>query len=259
MSILNVLFRVFAAVIILIAYLVLLILGYDLGIEVLVGALAALLIIDHFYAVLVFRSYFKILYDNCDAVKYIKKLRRRNKNDVSVGYRYNNMLRAYLALGLYYGGFFDEAKRVLEEIAASPQMNRNIKMLYTQLGFLMAVQGRNYDTAEKQLGDMENLITTHKHRKGYMTKLQNSVAYYRFILRLKQGEFAGAEEVLNRQLRTATRRLSRVSISCYLADVYVHNGDKEKAVTSLEYAVQNGNNLHIASLAKQKLHELRLA
>jgi tetratricopeptide (TPR) repeat protein len=256
MSVLNVIVRVFMVILLLAGILLLNFLGYDVGFEVLIAGGVIILIIDYGYTILVFRRYFLILYNRCDPVKFIRKIRRRINGSVSNSVRYMNLLRVFLGLGLFYSGALEEMRLVLDEVAAKPKMPRKVEVLFIQLQICSAMQSEDYRSAQMHINGLENLMTVCKRNKRLALQLQSNIDYYQFLLRLKQGDYTDAEDKLNKQLDMAVSKLSRVAINYLLADVYRNSGDKNKELSALEYVVQNGNGLDIVTKAKQRLMDL---
>jgi len=71
------------------------------------------------------------------------------------------------------------------------------------------------------------------------------------ILQIETGDFEGAEQILLMLLEKSRSNLWQVCTSYYLARVYLHKGDTEKAKRYIDFAMQyGGDTVYKSELAK---------
>jgi tetratricopeptide (TPR) repeat protein len=255
MSVLNLIVCILAIVVAFTAFFGLALLGDDANPVILGAALAAIVVVNMLYQRCVYIGYFRILTERCDTDEYVSKIRRRIKSSLSNSVTYLNMQRLYLGLGLYYQGAFEEMGRVLDGIAENPKLPRLGKAMFMQMKLLLALQNGRIESAKDEMAALEVLLSGCKESDAL--RLKDIAQHCGFLLRLKQGETADAEEYLNRRLEKAQKRLAKVTATYLLADIYGRDGQTEKAASALEYVIQNGNKLYIASAARRQLEQLQ--
>lgn len=214
----------------------------------------AALIILFIYHLLQFNKQMHMLLDECDPVKFSTHYRKKLTSQ-KLTQKGRNIFICYLCLGLYYCGEYDEMQQWIQEASVHSKHTGLGKIMLLQHQLSLHLVEKEYDLAQQRLEQMEELIASERQLKLYKL-LKDDIEYNRFLISLALRNASNAEETLVARLAQAKCMLSRVLIKGALAEVYISNGQTEKAIDALKYVVQHGNRLHVVSLAKQQLWEL---
>jgi tetratricopeptide (TPR) repeat protein len=194
-----------------------------------------------------------ILMERCDPEKYLGEVYNSMPSGGKKRPDYLWTMMAYE--GQYAAGRYGEALAELQQLTRFSKGRTGAAQKaawFINLAEVSTALGRPED-AEKALADCLHILDHAEIawklerilRKGYRQELCK--------LGIAQGRFEGAEEVFGDKLAQAKNQYERVGAQYYLGLAYQHSGEAEKAREAFEYAVEHGNRLHLAALARERL------
>jgi hypothetical protein len=202
------------------------------------------------------RSLTDILEEGCDPEKYlliyryiIHRLHRKGKRlhfSYFLGY----------STGLIAAGRYSDALDVLKKIKGfgSGKSGLNGTVLYFNC----------LCEANIGLGRMDKAREAYKGlEKSYLSlkpggDISRSNLFYSksYIIKMSQNGFKGTEKFFNSMFAEAKSNRERTAAKFYLGEVFLHNGDKARAKEEFGYVAENGNKLHIAGEAKERIAQM---
>ncbi|MBE6761116.1 MAG: tetratricopeptide repeat protein [Ruminococcaceae bacterium] len=197
----------------------------------------------------------KIRENNCNIAQYytaLNELRLNCKNAKNLNILNMNIAVAFLDMGRYSDAFnilmginpITFGKGAFGVKGRGVYYN-NLSYAYIGLGDL--------ESAEKVLVNLKQCIDDPKLQKMEKEKnlLFDIYTSKKVILQIETGDFEGAEQILLMLLEKSRSNLWQVCTSYYLARVYLHKGDTEKAKRYIDFAMQyGGDTVYKSELAK---------
>ena len=185
-----------------------------------------------------------MLDDDCDPVRYIQVVDALMRRPI-VGRHFNSALVIHLSIGYIENGEGDKAIDLLENALKNGLKRRNYRGAAHSILCIVYLKKKDTESAMAHYEKIKNARSTR-----YTRKLVKDLD---FVLTLEQ---VPPKEVIDHKqkvLSESANRLERAHAHYLIAKAYKELGDSEKEKEHLEYVAENGNLLHIARLAREKL------
>jgi tetratricopeptide (TPR) repeat protein len=194
-----------------------------------------------------------MLFDRCDPDSTIREIYASVRPSQYSRLPFDLSMLLYEAH--YAQGRYEDALRDLQStrLRYPGSLGRLYRALWLlNLGEIKHALGR-YDESEAALEECRALTQSGNLKPKAQQILLRGIDYERLLLSVRQGNFAGAEEVLHTRLAEATTEYVRVCIHYWLGVVYARQGQEDKAREAWEYAAAHGAAIRFAVLARDAL------
>ena len=170
-----------------------------------------------------------------------------------------NTVRNNLFTCCFSKGDFERAEFYISSISPSfPDNSAGIfsKCIYYQNLAALYVETDRLIEAEKALNAarllFENPKLTFEHKTVSASYWHNE----KMTLNIKSGHFDVAQKYFETKLLTDTTKLSKVTDNRFLAEIYIHYGEVEKAKECCSFIIENGGDTCYVTLAKKMLDSI---
>lgn len=211
----------------------------------------------HLYARTQLKKIDSILYAQCDPETYMIIIERIISSLPNKKTDWLTSCQLRLSNGLVAAGEYEKAYDLL---AQTPPFNNNrtghlLNSVYANNMFLIFRQKGEISNAETYYQKLSNIVHTVKSKK-HLQKCKMILERIKILLNMERGNYENAEDFFLRDFHVAKSKYQRVADQYTLAGIYSHLHQTDKAKEALEYVVTHGNELHVVTLAMEKLQTL---
>lgn len=170
-----------------------------------------------------------------------------------------NIVLINLAAGYINLGYAQRALDRLQQVQLRKIKNTNdaqTAIIYHNNLAAAYLELHNTDAAQGELAEMERLLDTVKLPELLRNQYRQIYSRNRAALTIEQGQYEGAELMLQTLLDAASSMLTKVEAYEQLAAVYLATDQLDKARECLSFAVQHGGDTIYAARSAKKLQEL---
>jgi len=198
---------------------------------------------------------FKLL-ENCkvkEFIEYYEKLLQKCESIVNKKYlKYNLILN--LSMGYIDYGKPEEALKILLSIETIVFNSRKFNskrygnffqiLFYNNLVAAYLLEG-NIEKSEEILGKFKEILeNSNKVNKVLKIYYYDLYEEKEIIYNIKKQNYENAEYFCNKKLKLSDTILQKVKNNYWLANIYIHFNDKEKAKSCIDYVLENGGDTY---------------
>ena len=206
-----------------------------------------------------FRVKIKKHLQNCD-IDYCISLNENILKKRSINKKKNRNVKIQVLFCLfdYYliQNHLSKAKEVfqqLEENYASKYFTKEADLSYTMNKCKYYIKTKQFDTAHILLNEIKTILDSKSYKRYYDI-------YFSLKYRLnieEKNDYYGADLFYSQLLDKSSSMITKVEYSTLLGQVYLHNGEMEKAKKAFLFANINGNNTYYAKIAEEALEQIK--
>ncbi len=201
--------------------------------------------------------------ENCD-VDYCISLNENILKKRSINKKKNRNVKIEALFYLFYGYLIQnnlsKAKEVLQQLEenyASKYFTKKADLLYTINKCEYYIATKQFDTAHILLNEIKTILDS-KSYKIYKKSYYESYFSLKYRLNIaEKNDYYGADLFYSQLFYKSSSMIGKVSSSTRLGQVYLHNGEIEKAKKAFLFASENGNNTYYAKTAKEALEQIK--
>lgn len=201
----------------------------------------------------------KIYTDDCDPQTFTAVCRDMLSKFSGMKRRINlSFVKINICAGLLGLGEYQEALQIMSGITLNTETktgkiiatvyHNNICSVYIELGDL--------EKAMHHISEMQKALAGLKENNRIKKIFDVRCRVLQARIKMAEGNYDNAESVFTWAFDRMASENGRVGIKYTLGEVYLHNGDKERAREAFEYVVAHGNKLHIVEEAKKYLQQI---
>lgn len=214
-------------------------------------------IIAYTYAVKRLNKVLASLTDECDPEKCVASyktiIKQKNLKKSVVTF-----LLLSLSNALREAGKKEEAMKLLKGINNFPnnKFGNEYKAVYFSYLFSTYIENGELENASYALDNMKNTLKSSKLSEVSRQRYYNVYIQRQSLLKIKKGNFDGAEDIFKLMFEVAKNNYERVSAKLTLGIIYLHYGKQAEAKEAFEFVVSNGNKLSKVDEAKGYLETI---
>ena len=196
---------------------------------------------------------------NCD-VDYCISLNENILKKRSINKKKNRNVKIQV---LFY--LFDEyltqnnlskATEILQQINETCTTEKT-DLSYTMVKCEYYIATKQFDTAHILLNEIKTILDS-KSYKIYKKVYYESYLSLKYRLNIaEKNDYYGADLFYSQLFDKSSSMIGKVASSTHLGQVYLHNGEIEKAKKAFLFASENGNNTYYAKTAKEALEQIK--
>ncbi len=201
--------------------------------------------------------------ENCD-VDYCISLNENILKKSTINEKKNKSVKieALFYLFDYYliQNHLSKAKEVLQQLNetyTTKYFTEESYILYTINKCKYYITTKQFDIAHILLSEIKTLLDSKSYK---IYKIGNYEPYFALKYRLnieEKNDYYGADLFYSQLLDKSSSMITKVEYSTLLGQVYLHNGEMEKAKKAFLFANVNGNNTYYAKIAEEALEQIK--
>lgn len=201
-----------------------------------------------------------ILFDDCNAKKYIEKYEKLYKKNPQK--QYDTFFRISLSTGYINLGQFEKALELLEKVKLNFKNDKKgtyIKIAYYNNLASIYLQLNNLEKTTEMIDKMKETIDNSKLDKVKLEEIELLYETRKIELELTKektlNNLDSAKDFYLKLLQNANKNNKKVNYNYKLSEIYKELGDKQKEEESINYVIENGGDTYYVQKAKELMNK----